>query len=138
MFRKIMTPVDLGHLGDLQKALQVSADLARHYDAEVVYVGVSAAAPSATAHNPAEFKARLAAFAEEQAQTHSIKTTADPVLSHDPTTDVDDALLKATRDTGADLVVMASHMPGILDYIWPSNGGKIAEHAKCSVMVVRG
>jgi len=51
---------------------------------------------------------------------------------------VDDALLKASRDTGADLVVMASHMPSVLDYIWPSNGGKIAEHAKCSVMVVRG
>ena len=138
MFRKIMTPVDLGHLGDLQKALQVSTDLARHYDAEVVYVGVSAAAPSATAHNPAEFKAKLTALANEQAQTHGIKTSADPVACHDPAKDVDDALLKASRDTGADLVVMASHMPSVLDYIWPSNGGKIAEHAKCSVMVVRG
>ena len=133
-----MTPVDLGHLGALEKALQVSADLARHYDAEVVYVGVSAAAPSATAHSPAEFKAKLSAFAAAQADQHGIRASADPVTSHDPTTDVDDALLKATRDTGADLVVMASHMPSVLDYIWPSNGGKIAEHANCSVMVVRG
>lgn len=50
---------------------------------------------------------------------------------------MDDILLKAVKDTGADLVVMASHVPNIMDYVWPSNGGKIAEHAECSVMVVR-
>ena len=60
------------------------------------------------------------------------------VVAHDPTTDLDDVLLKAVKDTGADIVVMQSHMPNILDYVWPSNGGKIAEHAKTSVFVVRG
>lgn len=138
MFKKIMTPVDMAHRGDLKKALACSADLARHYGAEVVYVGVTAATPSATAHTPEEFRTRLDAFAAEQAKEHGIKTSADMVLSHDPTVDVDDALLGAVAQTGADLVVMASHVPNVLDYIWPSNGGKLAEHAKCTVMVVRG
>ena len=50
------------------------------------------------------------------------------------------ALLRSLRlsGTGADLVVMQSHVPGLMDYIWPSNGGKVAGHAKCSVLVVRG
>ncbi|WP_101068005.1 universal stress protein [Roseovarius salinarum] len=138
MFNKIMTPVDLAHEGDLAKALQCTADLAKHYDAEVHFVGVTTGTPSATAHNPQEYKGKLAEFAKAQADKHGIRATADPVIAHDPTTDVDDALLRAIDDTGADLVVMQSHMPNILDYIWPSNGGKIAEHAKCSVLVVRG
>ncbi|NND41526.1 MAG: universal stress protein, partial [Silicimonas sp.] len=55
----------------------------------------------------------------------------------DPTTEVDDALVRAIDETGADLVVMASHVPNVMDHIWPSKGGKQAQHAKCSVMVVR-
>jgi nucleotide-binding universal stress UspA family protein len=137
LYSKIMTPVDLAHKGDLVKALDCTADLARHYGAEVVYVGVTAAAPSATAHSPAEFAQKLEAFAKEQAETHGITAGSKMVECHDPAADVDNALVKATAETGADLVVMASHVPSVLDIVWPSNGGKVAEHAKCSVMVVR-
>jgi nucleotide-binding universal stress UspA family protein len=137
VFKKIMTPVDLAHQDHLEKALQCTADLAKHYGAEVVFVGVTASTPSAMAHNPAEYAQKLDAFVEAQSAKHGISGSSLPIVSHDPTTDVDDALLKATRDTGADLVVMASHLPSVFDYIWPSNGGKIAEHAKCSVFVIR-
>ncbi|MFT7147405.1 MAG: nucleotide-binding universal stress UspA family protein [Yoonia sp.] len=137
MFKKIMTPVDLMHLGSLEKALRCTADLAKHYGAEVVYVGVTAPSASATAHNPSEYAGKLNAFAAAQADQHGISTSADTVISNDPTVDLDNALLKALDDTGADLVVIASHVPNVLDYVWPSNGGKIAEHGKCSVFVVR-
>ncbi|KZY42171.1 universal stress protein UspA [Roseovarius sp. HI0049] len=137
MFNKIMTPVDLAHKGDLQKALACAADLARHYGAEVVYVGVTAAAPSSTAHNPEEFDAKLKAFAEEQGSEHGITVSSKTEVCHDPSTDVDNAIIKAAKDTGADLVIMASHVPNVLDIIWPSNGGSVAEHVDCSVMVVR-
>lgn len=138
MFTKIMIPVDLAHAADLAKALQCGADLALHYEIGVIYVGVTAAVPSATAHNPAEYAQKLAAFAKAQASQHGIDAQAHSVISHDPATDVDDALLKAIDETGADLVIMASHLPNLTDYIWPSNGGKIAAHAECSVMVIRG
>ena len=38
---------------------------------------------------------------------------------------------------GADLVIMASHVPGMLEHIFSSHGGYIAQHAKVSVFVVR-
>lgn len=138
MFTKIMTPVDLAHLGDLEKGLQCGADLARHYGASIVYVGVTSSAPSATAHNPAEFAAKLAEFAAARAAQYGVKAETHAAISHDPSTDLDDVLLKSLAETGADLVVMTSHLPNLTDYIWPSNGGKIAAHAGCSVMVVRG
>lgn len=138
MFSKIMTPVDLAHLDGLRRALDCAADLAGHYGAGLVYVGVTTQTPGALGHNPAEYAARLQAFAAEQAQAHGIVASAHAMASHDPSIDLDDTLFKAIDETGADLVVMASHIPKLTDYLWPSNGGKLAAHAKVSVMVVRG
>jgi len=137
MYAKIMTPVDLGHVETLDRALRTTADLARHYGAPVVYVGVTAQTPGPVAHTPKEFAGKLDAFAAQQAQANGIEAAAHAVVSHDPAVDVDDALMKALDETGADLVVMASHVPTLADYVWPSNGGKIAQHAKASVFVVR-
>lgn len=138
MFSKIMTPVDLTHQDQLQRALQCAADLSRHYGAPVVYVGISAKTPSALARTPSAFAEKLAAFAAAQAKLHEIEASGHAKFCSDPTTDVDDALLEAVEETGADLVIMASHIPTALDHVWPSNGGKLAEYAKASVLVVRG
>ncbi len=137
MFKRIMVPVDMRHVGGLEKALGCATDLAKQYGATVVYVGVSAATPGSVARTPAEFATKLEAFARSQADARGITAEAHPVTSHDPAVDLDPTLLKAVAETGADLVVMASHVPNITDYVWPSNGGSIASHAKVSVMVVR-
>lgn len=137
MYKQIMAPVDLAHLDQLDKALKTAADLALHYKIPVCYVGVTASAPSKLAHNPAEYVQKLEAFANQQAQAYGHEATAKAYTSHDPTSDLDDTLLKAVDDVGADLVVMATHVPTIVDYVWPSNGGKIASHAGASVLLVR-
>ena len=68
---------------------------------------------------------------------HVIETGAHAIFSHDPAVDLDPALIKAAEEIGADLIVMASHIPNLMDYVWPSNGGTIAGHSKASVFVVR-
>jgi nucleotide-binding universal stress UspA family protein len=138
MFRHIMVPVDLAHEERLGHALGVAADLARHWGAKISYVGVGTTTPGALAHTPQEYAGKLADFAKAQATAHGVVVEAHPTYAHDPTTEVDDALLRAVDEVGADLVVMQSHIPGLLDYVWPSNGGKIAGHASASVLVVRG
>ena len=137
MFHRILAPVDLGHLDKLERALSVTGETARHHGVPVTFVSVTAATPGEVAHNPDEFRAKLTEFAKEQAESQGIDATALAIISHDPTTDVDDALLKAVKETGADLVIMASHKPGAADYFWPSNGGKVASHSEASVFVVR-
>jgi len=137
MFKHILAPVDLGHLAKLDRALAVTAEEAKLHGARVTYVSISAAAPGPLGHNPEEFGARLEAFAREQAERHDIDAHAHAVISHDPTTDVDDALLAAIEETGADLVIMASHKHGFADYFWPSNGGKVAVRSGASVFIVR-
>ena len=137
MFKRIMAPVDLAHLEKLGAALDCAADLANHYGVPVVYVGVTSSQPSEVAHNLDEFAQKLDEFAKGQAARHGVETSAYATIAHDPTLEIDDALMRAISETGSDLVVMASHVPNIIDHIWPSNGGKLAKYAKCSVMVVR-
>ena len=137
MFQRILAPVDLAHLDKLERALKVTAEEARHHDAPVTFVSVTTAAPGSVARNPDEFRAKLEAFAKDQADSQGIETKALAVFSHDPITDVDDALLKAVKQEDADLVIMASHKPGVAEYFWPSNGGMIASHSEVSVFVVR-
>ena len=137
MYKKIMVPVDLAHAERLKKALGTAADLSRHYGIPVCYVGVAPNTPGPIAHNLAEFAQKLEAFGAEQVAAHGHEATTKAYASHDPTTDLDDTLLKAVEQTGSDLVVMASHIPDIVDYVWPSNGGKIASHSDASVFVVR-
>ncbi len=137
MFSHIFAPIDLAHLDQLDRALKVTADAAKHYGAKVTYASVAAAAPGAVAHNPAEFKERLEAFARQQSEAHGIETHGHPIISHDPTIDKDNALLHAIEQAGADLIVMASHKPGFAEYFWPSHGGKIASHSGASVLLVR-
>nr|WP_232897251.1 universal stress protein [Pontibaca salina] len=132
-----MVPVDLPHAARLERALQVAADLAGLYQAEVCYVAVTASTPGPKGRNPEEFAKSLESFASSQGATHGHRSSSRAMVSTDPSIDMDDTLLKACKETGADLVVMASHVPNVADTLFPSHGGKIARKAGVSVMVVR-
>ncbi|SDU02853.1 universal stress protein [Stappia sp. ES.058] len=137
MYKKIIVPVDLAHAQKLAKAMKTAADLARHYQIPVCYVGVTTETPGSVAHTPTEYSEKLATFAKAQSEANGIETSSHMVVTHDPSIDLDPALLKAIDETGADLVVMASHVPNVADYLWPSNGGTVAGRSKASVFVVR-
>jgi len=137
MFKKIMVPVDLAHLGALEKPLTVAADMAQHYEAPLCYVGVTTSQPSAVAHTPEEYEQKLNAFARQHAPDNGHAPSARVFKSHDPVTDLDDILLKAIDEVGADLVVMGTHLPKHLDAIMPANGSKVAAHTEASVFLVR-
>ncbi|MFO7919367.1 universal stress protein [Rhodobacteraceae bacterium W635] len=136
MFKRIMIPVDLAHEGNLERALQVACDLSSHYGAELVYVGVTGETPSSVAHTPAEFAAKLETFAKEETKARGGGSArAHTITAHDPAVEIDKLLEKAATDLGADLVVMGSHIPSRFDF--SSHGGHVANHATCSVMLVR-
>ena len=137
MFTKIMVPIDLPNAARLEHALQVAADLAGFYQAEICYVAVTAPTPGPMGRNPEEFAANLQIFATAQGAAHGHRSSSHAMVSTDPSIDLDDTLLRARKEIGADLVVMASHVPNIADALFPSHGGKIARKDGVSVMVVR-
>lgn len=137
MYKRIMIPVDLAHVDKSETALAVVADLAKHYDATVTYVAITSNVPSVIAHNPEEFARKLADFAEDQAARHGHRTAAQSVVSQDPAVDLDKKLARTVDEIGADLIVMATHIPNMADMLLPSHGGALARHTDASVFLVR-
>jgi nucleotide-binding universal stress UspA family protein len=137
MYKKIMVPVDMAHVERLGKAIDTATDLAKIYSIPILLVGVTAETPTSIAHNPAEFAERLQEFGAKQSAEHGLAIETKAYPSHDPTTDLVKTLISAAADNDADLIVMASHVPGWPDHFFTANAGSVAVHAKISVFVVR-
>ena len=137
MYRKIMVPVDLAHIERLDKAITTATDLAKHYAIPISFVGVTAETPTEVAHTPSEFAEKLRAFGAMQSQRHDLNIDTAAYPSHDPAVDLDQTLIAAAKDNGADLIVMASHVPGLREHIFASHAGTVASHAGVSVFVIR-
>lgn len=138
MYKQMMIPVDLAHIERLEKALKTGADLARLYDLPVCYTSVSENTPTEVAHNPAEFEKKLQQFSAAQAERYGLSNVSSAAyFSHDPAVDLDKTLLTAAKECGADLVVMASHVPGLAEHLFASNAGYFAAYSTASVLVVR-
>jgi nucleotide-binding universal stress UspA family protein len=137
MFRSIMVPVDLARAENLNRALDCAAELAKAHDAKVTYVGVTTSQPSTVARNPDEFDAKVAAFAAAQGKSRDIQVDHCCVNCHDPTIDLGETLVSTANYLEADLIVMASHVPGFPDHFFTGNGAHVAAHAGKSVFLVR-
>ncbi len=46
-------------------------------------------------------------------------------------------ILESAEDNGADLIMIASHKPGLGDYFIGSTASRVVRHANCSVLVSR-
>jgi nucleotide-binding universal stress UspA family protein len=138
MYKKIMIPVDLAHTERLEKALTTAADLSKQYGIPVCYTAVTASTPSSVAHTPDEFAQKLEAFAQSQNDKLGLHSAeSHTIVDPDPVADLGKKLIDAAHEQGCDLVVMASHVPGVQEHIFESNAGKMALHADMSVFVVR-
>jgi nucleotide-binding universal stress UspA family protein len=46
-------------------------------------------------------------------------------------------ILETAKEIGADLIVIASHRPGLQDYFLGSTAARVVRHAECAVLVDR-
>jgi nucleotide-binding universal stress UspA family protein len=138
MYSRILVPVDLENADKLSKALDLAGRVAKLDDAEVVYVDVVDAVPTMSRRTEEDrFAEKLKDFAEAQASRHGIRATDHVALRGDLHLNVGPDIIKAASETECDLIVMASHVPGLKEHILASNAGYVASHAPMSVYVVR-
>lgn len=137
MYANIMIPVDLRHTDHLDKALATAADIAILYGADAHIVGVVPTVPGEVARTPAEYVEKLAAYAADRSGKFGVIFKPHSEIGHDRSIDLDDVLKRATHALGIDLIVMASHVPGMAEHIFASNAGQLASHAAISVLIVR-
>ncbi|HDT1286507.1 universal stress protein UspF [Enterobacter cloacae complex sp. 2022EL-00788] len=62
---------------------------------------------------------------------------ANKIQKHAVTGSPKDQILKFAEMIDADLIIIASHRPGISTYLLGSNASAVVRHAKCPVLVVR-
>lgn len=137
MFTRIMVPVDLSHRDKMTRALEIATEWARLHDSSLLLVSVESDQPSSVARNRAEFVEKLADMANEMADKTGLAVESEAIHSNDPAAEMSQALLHAADTSGADMIIMASHMPGLMDHVFSSHGGYVARHAKMSVLLVR-
>ncbi|MCR9147614.1 MAG: universal stress protein [Rhodobacteraceae bacterium] len=137
MFKHIMVPVDMAHEENMDRATKAAADMAKLYDARLTMVSISGGPLASKEHSSRTSPRMVEDYAREQGETHGIEIGTHVLDAHDVSVDIDRKLLEAIEKMEADLVVMATHQPGWLDYLVNSHGGRLASHAPISVLVVR-
>ena len=138
MYSRILVPVDLDHADKLGKALDLAAETAKAQDATVFYVGVVDAVPTTSAETEgSKAKALLDEFTAEQAHKYGIKVSDHVALRGDLHLNIGQDIIESAKAIDCDLIVMASHVPGLKEHIFASNAGYVASHAPMSVFVVR-
>lgn len=136
MYKSILVAVDISH-GDVGSELLKRAKglvddggkLHLVYVLEDVPPYVLAELPRETiANRKSEAKAQLEAIAASagvQAEVH--------VQGGHPSS----GILEASKEFGADLIMIASHRPDLRDYFIGSTAARVVRYAQCSVLIAR-
>lgn len=139
MFASILCPVDPSELGFEQKAVTAARQMGEA-GALVTLVTVIPAPHAAVDHYlPPDVVARQAS--ETQAAMEAIgralglpEGRVQIRVRHGRAAN---EILEEAKETGADLIVMASHRPGLATYLIGSTATHVVRHANCSVLVIR-
>lgn len=136
MYKTILVPVDMSHLEKGKSMIDVARKQGDK-DTRIILLHVIEDIPNwAAAEIPAGIleHSRQTIHEELQAIANAASIKADiEIRSGHPYKTILD---KATK-VEADLIIIASHKPGLQDYFLGSTAAKVVRHANCSVLVVR-
>jgi nucleotide-binding universal stress UspA family protein len=140
MFRSILVPVDLAQRSSWQHALPQALELATAARGVLTVVTV-------VREISAIFEGVYLHFQLEQLLSDARTRLADVVSEYLPAAvpidqdvrcgSIGGEILAAAKDHEADLIVMASHRPGVRDVVIGPHAAHVAQRAGCSVLVLR-
>lgn len=136
MYKKILVPIDLSHMELGKEMIELArkygdkgADITLLHVIEDIPAYISAYIPNDVIHKPAEVAhAALQELTRETGLQGEVR-----VASGSPA----GTILRLAEEMKADLIIIASHQPGLQDYLLGSTAGRVVRHAHCSVLVRR-
>ncbi len=136
MFNTILVPIDIGHADESNNVINIAATNGNE-DARIILLNVVEDIPKWVAVElPHDFQKKsleqAQAALKDIAGASDVKTETNVSVGHPYQT-----ILEVAKDSGAELIVIASHQPGLQDYLLGSTAAKVVRHARCSVLVVR-
>jgi len=136
MFKTILVPIDMAHVAEGKAIIDIAAEHGAT-GAKIILLNVAEEIPGwAAAELPAglleQSRAKSEADLKALAKASGMAMDLEVRTGHPYKT-----ILEVAEEKSADLVIIASHRPGLQDYFLGSTAAKVVRHAKCSVLVIR-
>ena len=134
MYKTILVPIDLSHPELGRKTMAIARKIGGD-QSRIVLLNVLEAIPGYVAaelpdglmgRNLANARAELRMLAEEAGVESDVRSGHPPVT-----------ILEYAKEIGADLIIIASHRPGLQNYFLGSTAARVVRHAECAVLVDR-
>lgn len=138
MYSRILIAVDLDQAGSWAEALPAATALARCYSARLTICSVVRDLQAAVEAewSPIGYREMLDLTKVRLAELAS-GVTGSAVDVEVGTGTISGGVLEIAARIRADLIVLASHGPGMKDHVWAGNAVRVARRAECSVLIVR-
>lgn len=136
MSKTILVPIDLAHAAEGKANIDIAVNQAEA-DTKIILLNVVEDIPTwAAVELPANtIETSLKAASDE---LKAIATASGrPMEALVRTGHSYKTILEVAEEKQADLIIIASHQPGLQDYFLGSTAAKVVRHAKCSVLVIR-
>lgn len=137
MFKTILIPIDMAHVAAGKTNIDVALQQAADSGARIILLNIVEEIPGwAAAELPADLLKQSRQRAQDDLQTIANASGNDLevlVRSGNPYK----SILEVAGEEGVDLIIIASHRPGLQDYFLGSTAAKVVRHANCSVLVMR-
>jgi len=139
MFKKILAPIDFAHVEKSNAIFDQAKILADANGSELALLNVVLEIPPYVALEiPTGIQDKTMTQAEltltKLAKENGLpSTTKIEVREGNPSNEI----LRMAEEMEADLIIVASHQPGLADYLLGSVAGKVVRHAHCTVLVLR-
>ena len=136
MYKTILVPIDMSHIAEGKANIDLAAEHAAA-GASIILLNVVEEIPNWAA---VELPVGLLEKSLEASQSElkaiaaaaGLKVEVDVRTGHSHNT-----ILEVAEEKKVDLIIIASHRPGLQDYFLGSTASKVVRHANCSVLVVR-
>ena len=136
MYKNILVPIDTGHVVEGKSIIDLAIQYATD-DAKITLLNVVEDIPNWAAVNlPPDLIDNSIETVQSElkaiATASGIKMDVEVRTGHSYNT-----ILDVAEEKNTDLIIIASHRPGLQDYFLGSTAAKVVRHASCSVLVVR-
>jgi len=137
MYAKIIVAIDLAH-GDRGKELLAKARTLLDEGGSITLLHVLEDVPAYIASElPRDLSERRRAEAAVELKALVECGDTTKCLTEVRNGPASAEILDCAKDAGADLIMIASHRPGLQDYFIGSTAARVVRHAQCSVLISR-
>ncbi|MBW9112645.1 universal stress protein [Rhizobium cauense] len=136
MYKKIIVPIEIGALDRGEKAFRKASTLL-DTGGEIILLNVVEDVPTYVAIDLPTELIQNAIDDAEQKLGMLIRTSGIPARIEIGHGRPAHSILAAAETHGADLIIVASHVPDFSNYFIGATADRVVRHAKCSVLVDR-